>query len=151
MKGKDLETTRRACERYRHTPVSILNFIEGTRFTREKHQKQGSPYRHLLRPKAGGFAYALAAMDGRIENIIDVTIMYPQAPFDFWAYLCGNVPHIAVRIKKLSVPQDILTGDYGNDQTFKDRFQTWVSGLWQEKDDLIENHRNGREMDASKY
>ncbi|HOO37705.1 MAG TPA: acyltransferase [Deltaproteobacteria bacterium] len=150
MKGKDLETTRKACERYRHTPVSILNFIEGTRFTREKHHKQKSPYRYLLRPKAGGFAYALAAMNGRIENIIDVTIMYPKAPFDFWTYLCGQIPHIAVRVRKLPVPHDILTGDYSNDQAFKNRFQSWVSGLWQEKDDLIEDHRNKREMRVSK-
>jgi len=35
-KGKDLETTRIMCERYAHTLVSILNFIEGTRFTKEK-------------------------------------------------------------------------------------------------------------------
>ena len=143
MQGKDLETTRRACERYRHTPVSILNFIEGTRFTREKHEKQQAPYRHLLRPKAGGFAYALAAMDGRIENIIDVTIMYPPGPFDFWTYLCGGISHIEVRVRKFSVPEDILAGDYRNDQAFKDRFQSWVSDLWQEKDELIENHRNG--------
>ena len=147
MRGKDLETTRKACERYRHTPVSILNFIEGTRFTCEKHEEQKSPYRHLLRPKAGGFAYALAAMDGRIENIVDVTIMYPPVPFDFWTYLCGQVSHIMVRIKRLPVPQDILAGDYGNDQAFKDRFHAWVSALWQEKDELIENH--GKEADTS--
>jgi len=148
-KGKDLETTRRACERYRHTPVSILNFIEGTRFTREKHRKQQSLYRHLLRPKAVGFAHALAAMDGRIKDIIDVTIMYPKAPLDFWTYLCGKIPHIAGRIRKLPVPEDVLTGDYQNNQAFKDRFQSWVSGLWQEKDELIEAYRNGKDIRVS--
>ena len=149
MRGKDLETARRACRRYRHTPVSILNFIEGTRFTREKHRKQQSPYRHLLCPKTGGFAHALAAMDGRIRDIIDVTIMYPQAPLDFWTYLCGKIPHIAVRIRKLPVPEDVLAGDYRNDRTFKERFQSWVSDLWQEKDDLIDGYRNGNDMRVS--
>jgi 1-acyl-sn-glycerol-3-phosphate acyltransferase len=143
MKGKDLATTRKACERYHHTPVSILNFIEGTRFTHEKHARQSSPYRHLLKPKAGGFAFALAAMDGRISNILDVTIIYPEAPFDFWDYLCGRLSHITVRVKKLPVPVDILAGDYANDPEFQSRFQSWVSDLWQEKDELIESLRKG--------
>ncbi|MCE5274408.1 MAG: acyltransferase [Syntrophaceae bacterium] len=143
MKGKDLETTKKVCERYRHTPVSILNFIEGTRFTREKHASQQSPYRHLLRPKAGGFAFTLAAMDGKISNILDVTIIYPPMRFSFWDYLCGRIPHITVRAKKLGVPGEFLKGDYQNDEVFRDRFQTWVCDLWQKKDDLIEQHRGG--------
>ena len=142
MKGKDLETTRKACARYRHTPVAILNFIEGTRFTKEKHARQQSPYRHLLRPKAGGFAFALAAMDGKIRNMLDVTIIYPPAPFTFWDYLCGRIETIAVRIEKITVPADFLQGDYLNDESFRGRFQAWVSELWQQKDDFIERYRN---------
>ena len=34
-----------------------MNFVEGTRFTREKHARQNSPYNHLLRTKAGGMAF----------------------------------------------------------------------------------------------
>ncbi len=141
MKGKDFETTRRACERYRHTPVSILNFIEGTRFTKEKHDRQESPYRHLLRPKAGGFAFALGAMDGKISNILDVTIIYSQRPGSFWEYLCGRVDWISVKVKKMPVPQEFLSGDYQNDEVFRDRIQTWVSDLWQKKDDLMEQYK----------
>jgi len=141
MKGKDMETTRKACERYRHTPVSILNFIEGTRFTKEKHDRQGSPYRHLLRPKAGGFAFALAAMDGKISNILDVTIIYSQRPGSLWEYLCGRIEKISVKVKKMPVPQEFLGGDYQNDVVFRDCIQSWVCDLWQEKDDLIERHK----------
>lgn len=141
LKDRDLETTRKACEKYRHTPVSILNFIEGTRFTPEKHARQNSPYRHLLMPKSGGFAFALAAMDGRITHILDVTIVYPRKRFDFWDYLCGRVSHIHVRVKKLTVPPDILHGDYRNDPVFKERFQAWVRRLWEDKDQLIDRIR----------
>jgi 1-acyl-sn-glycerol-3-phosphate acyltransferase len=144
MRGKDLETTRKACSRYQHTPVAILNFIEGTRFTHEKHSLQQSPYQHLLRPKSGGFAFALAAMNGRISNILDVTIIYPSMRFNFWDYLCGRIPHIIVKVKKLPVPGDFLEGDYQNDDGFRDRFQLWVCDLWQVKDNLIDQHRNGR-------
>lgn len=138
MKGTDLATTRRMCERYRHTPVSILNFIEGTRFTREKHARQGSPYRHLLKPRAGGFAFALAAMDGMIRDVIDVTIIYPRGVFTFWDYLCGRIDKIAVRVKKMQVPEVFLSGDYENDKDFREGFQAWVCTLWEEKDHLIE-------------
>lgn len=47
-RGEDLASTRRACERYRTNPVSVFNFLEGTRFTEDKHAEQASPYRHLL-------------------------------------------------------------------------------------------------------
>jgi len=50
-RGTDLATTRKACQRYRNFPVAILNFLEGTRFTKDKHDDQQSPYRHLLRPR----------------------------------------------------------------------------------------------------
>jgi len=144
MKGQDLETTKKVCERYRHTPVSILNFIEGTRFTKEKHARQQSPYRHLLRPRAGGFAFTLAAMNGKIRNIIDVTIMYPPRTISFWDYLCGRVERISVRVKKLDIPEQFVKGDYQADEAFRDRFQEWVNRLWQDKDDLIEQFRNER-------
>ncbi|HVN72128.1 MAG TPA: acyltransferase [Desulfomonilia bacterium] len=144
MKGKDLETTRKVCERYRHSPVAILNFIEGTRFTKHKHASQQSPYRHLLRPKAGGFAFALAAMDGKIENILDVTIIYSNQNNSFWDFLCGRIERISVRVKKMPVPHEFLCGDYQKDSMFRDRIQSWVSVLWQDKDELIEQHRNAR-------
>src|SRR6056297_1823398 len=56
LKGQDLEATRRACEKFRTQPVTIMNFAEGTRFTHAKHKKQQSPYRHMLKPRAGGTA-----------------------------------------------------------------------------------------------
>lgn len=139
LKGKDLETTKKVCERYRHTPVSILNFVEGTRFTREKHARQSSPYRHLLRPKAGGFAFTLAAMDGLIREIIDVTIIYPRRNFTFWDYLCGRLDKVTVLVKTLPVPEEFLRGDYENDEGFRKRFQAWVSSLWEEKDRIMED------------
>ena len=144
LKGKDLQTTRKVCEKYRHTPVSILNFIEGTRFTPEKHAQQHSPYRHLLMPKSGGFAFALAAMDGRISSVLDVTIVYPSGKFDFWDYLCGRLQDIDVNVKKITLPPDILSGDYQNDPVFRDRFQAWVRSIWEEKDRIIDAIRGGR-------
>jgi 1-acyl-sn-glycerol-3-phosphate acyltransferase len=137
LKGKDLETTRRACERYRNQPVLILNFLEGTRFTRAKHERQQSPYQHLLKPKAGGFAFTLSAMGGALNSLLDVTIVYPDGARGFWDFLCGRMRKVQVDVRPVTIPQDLFTGDYENDPVFRKRFQDWVADLWAEKDRRI--------------
>ena len=138
--GRDREATRRACRKYRHTPVSILNFPEGTRFTVEKHGRQSSPFRHLLRPKAGGLAYALEALEGRIRLLLDVTIIYPEGRTRFWEYLGGQINRIVVRVRQIEIPERFLAGDYQSDPDFRTAFQEWLMDLWQRKDKLIEHH-----------
>ena len=74
----DLKSTREACEKFKRIPTSVINFVEGTRFTPAKHAKQASPYRHLLKPKIGGLGIALATMGEQFEALLDVTIVYPH-------------------------------------------------------------------------
>ncbi len=137
LKGKDLETTRQACEKFKTTPVTVFNFMEGTRLTPEKQQRQGSPYTHLLKPKAGGAAFVLGAMGEQLHTLLNVTIHYPGDDLDFWHFLCGRVRQVVVRIEKLAIPQHFLSRDYLNDESFRQEFQQWVSQLWQEKDTLL--------------
>ncbi len=136
LKGKDMEITHKACEKFKTIPISIMNFVEGTRFTKEKHEKQKSPYGNLLRAKAGGIAFVLGSMGGKIRQVLDVTIFYSENPKHFWAYLCGNIQEIKVRVKSVPVNED-LVGNYLNDQNFRIRFQAWLNQLWAEKDKLI--------------
>jgi len=63
----DLKTTREACEKFKRIPTTVINFVEGTRFTPAKHAAQNSPYRHLLKPKIGGLGIALATMGEQFE------------------------------------------------------------------------------------
>ena len=138
LKGKDLETTRKACERYRNQPVLILNFLEGTRFTAAKHARQQSPYRHLLKPKAGGFAFTLSALGDRLNSLLDVTIVYPDGAVGFWDFMCGRMRRVVVEVNPLQIPADLFAGDYENDPAFRKRFQDWVAQLWDAKDRRIE-------------
>ena len=131
--GKDLEITQQACEKFRNLPVSVMNFVEGTRFTQEKHARQRSPYAHLLRTKAGGMAFVLAAMGDKLQHIVDVTIAYPQGVATFWDFVCGRVNEIKVRVKTLPINSEML-GDYLQDPQFKRDFQNWLNDLWREKD-----------------
>ncbi len=34
-RGKDFESTRKACEKFKHSPVAVMNYVEGTRFSKE--------------------------------------------------------------------------------------------------------------------
>ncbi len=133
LRGKDIEITRRACRKFSETPVSVMNFLEGTRFNIRKHQSQRSPYAHLLRPKAGGIAFVLAAMGDYLKSIVNVTIVYPPGPKSFWNFLCGRLTHIRVHVEVIPIT-DLLIGDYFEDESFRDRFQEWVNVLWEAKD-----------------
>jgi 1-acyl-sn-glycerol-3-phosphate acyltransferase len=137
MRGKDQETTRKACEKFALIPTSVMNFLEGTRFTPAKQAKQQSPYRHLLKPKAGGMALALNAMGDKFQAILDVTIVYPDGAPAFGDFLSGKMHRVVVRVRSLPVPQHLLHGDYGQDAAFREAFSQWVQQLWRDKDALI--------------
>lgn len=137
-RGKDLETIRASCAKFTLIPTSVMNFLEGTRFTPEKHAAQQSPYRHLLRPKAGGIALALNAMGEAFHSLLDVTIYYPGGIPTFWDYLCGRLGEVVVNVRELPIPRDLFHGDYTNDPTFRRRVQEWVTALWEEKDRMID-------------
>lgn len=133
-RGRDLETTRRACRRYRHFPVSVLNFAESTRFTRDKHEEQESPYRHLLRPRIGGIGFVLASLGEQLDAILDVTIVYPSRDVTIWDFVTNRVPWISVRCRHIDVPLQFVEGGITEPGPARDRFKEWVEQLWREKD-----------------
>ncbi|WP_218186445.1 acyltransferase [Terasakiispira papahanaumokuakeensis] len=142
---KDLETTRRACEKFRHYPVSVINFIEGTRFTPAKHERQQSPFQCLLRPKSGGVAYALDAMQGQIRHLLDVTVFYPDGVPNFWQLLSGQVRRVVVILDKQPIPEHLINGDYQGDPAYRSGFQQWLNERWRAKDErLVQWREQGR-------
>lgn len=143
LQGKDVEQTRKACEKFRHNPVTIINFLEGTRFTSAKYVQQKSNYRHLLMPRAGGLAFTLAAMNGQLHRLLDVTIYYPDGIPTYWDYACGRVRRIQVHIRQLPIPVELI-GDYTQDAVFRSNFQQWVNQLWLQKDEQIEAMRRSQ-------
>jgi 1-acyl-sn-glycerol-3-phosphate acyltransferase len=142
LKGKDLETTRKACEKFKYTPVSIMNFLEGTRFTDDKHKRQQSPYKHLLKPKSAGIAYALNIMNEQIDTLVDVTIHYPDGQLSFWDFMIGKAKSIDIHIQTRQIPAELKNGDYENDPVFRENFQNWVSQLWAEKDRRLDQYKS---------
>ncbi|EGN76121.1 1-acyl-sn-glycerol-3-phosphate acyltransferase [Idiomarina sp. A28L] len=144
LKGKDIETTREKCEKFRHIPTTVINFCEGTRFTPIKHKQKGSPYKHLLTPKAGGTSFTLQAMGNQFQEILDITLVYPDRQTDksiVLDLLAGRLQSVYVYIDRIPVTDD-LRGDYFNDPEFRDHFQGWLNSRWELKDKRIEEVLN---------
>lgn len=135
-KGKDIETTRQSCQKFIDRPTSVINFVEGTRFTEQKAQKRKSPFSHLLRPKAGGIAFTLASMGEQFSNLLDVTICYSKAKRPLLNMLNGTMTEIIIDVKVLPM-SDSLVGNYFEDEQFKMSFQQWLNQLWVDKNELI--------------
>ena len=143
-RGQDLETTRRSCAKFKHTPTTVVNYVEGTRFTMQKQKIGQAGYHYLLQPKSGGIAYTLAAMGEQFDNIIDVTLAYPRnSKSPFRDLLSGRMTKVVVRSQILPV-DGALRGDYFNDKPYKRQFQRWLGGVWQEKDERLKKIHQGK-------
>ncbi|AKJ40763.1 acyltransferase [Pragia fontium] len=137
-RGKDIETTRRSCEKFRDHPTTIVNFVEGSRFTEQKRVQSKSLYQNLLPPKSAGIALALNVLGSQFDRILNVTLYYPDnQEKPFLDLLSGQMKRIVIRIETLPV-DDSIRGDYLNDKAFKRQFQLWLHDIWQQKDQQLE-------------
>lgn len=138
-RGKDLEVTRRACGKFRVIPTSVMNFVEGTRYTSQKHAALDSPYRNLLPPRPGGVSFVLSAMGGTLHSMLDVTIVYTSGTPSLWDLCCGRVSTVIVDLRRRAIEAWIAAGDYAGDPAFRERFKTWLGGIWADKDRTLES------------
>ncbi|ANF81204.1 acyltransferase [Acinetobacter sp. NCu2D-2] len=148
LKDRDMEEARKSCEQLISQPFTLLNYLEGTRFTAEKHEQQKSPYKHLLKPKAGGLALALNILGDKIDALVDMTIVYPDGVPGYGEFWLGEVPRISVNLRKIEIPSWVLGGNYEDDPDFRAKFQQWVDDLWTEKDQLIEQMKHDLQQKA---
>lgn len=133
---RDLARARRACEKFSLVPTSVINFLEGTRFTDAKRAAQQSPYTHLLKPKVGGLATAVATLGSQFHKLLDVTIVYPDGAPTFWTLLSGRLGAVTFRVEQREIPAELTAGDYG-DAEFRRQMQAWINAMWSDKDALI--------------
>ncbi|TMM45444.1 acyltransferase [Colwellia ponticola] len=137
LRGKDLETTRNACAKFKHKPVSVMNFIEGTRFTQKKHDMQGSPFKNLLKPKSGGISFVLDAMGEHLAKIVDVTIYYPEGIPNFSDFIYGQVGTVYIDIQTYDIDSELGHIDF-SDRNDRIAFQKWLTQFWSDKDKKLE-------------
>jgi 1-acyl-sn-glycerol-3-phosphate acyltransferase len=140
LRGKDLETTRNACAKFKHKPVSVMNFIEGTRFTQKKHDQQDSPFQHMLKPKSGGISFVLDAMGEHLTKIVDVTIYYPDGIPNFSDFVYGQVERVHIDIQTFDIASELGHIDF-LDRNDRIAFQKWLTQFWHDKDARLEKMR----------
>ncbi len=139
QKGRDLKATRKACAKFRNTPTTVISFVEGTRFSETKRIARQSPYRHLLKPRAGGIAIALGSMGELFDHVLDVTIMYPDGVPTFWGMVCGDHVRADVDVQVRDIDPFLLGGDYEQDREFRRRIHHWLGDIWRDKDGRLDD------------
>ena len=142
LRGRDLESARRACELFRDVPVAMMSFPEGTRRKGSK-AASNDEYRHLLRPKAGGLGQVIYALGDQLDACVDVTLAYETygadgEPPGFWGLLRGDIDRIRVHAKLRPIPAELVGRDFTTDRESRIRLQRWLSGIWTEKDALLD-------------
>ena len=135
----DREAMAKSCAGFREHPVSVLNFLEGTRYTTAKHADKQSPFTHLLPPKNGGLAFVLGELGNQIDQIVDVSIAYPSGVPSFWQFLCGDCPRVLVHTAATAVP---VAGEARPLTEAEAGFlQHWSNERWQHKDQWLARHK----------
>ena len=144
LKTKDLDSTRKACQSLLVYPSSLVNFVEGTRFTKAKARSCKSPYQNLMPPKAASLAVALGMIGKNIDCLLNTTILYPDHNGQgsiFYALLCGRLDRVIARVEVIDKEfiEQKLVGDYIGDKQFKRSFTNELRSIWQKKDEQIAN------------
>jgi len=141
LKGKDIEEAKRACALLKDKPFTLLNYLEGTRFTKAKQAQQKSPYTHLLKPRAGGLSLAISALGEDIDGILDMTIVYPDGVPSYGDLWKGSIKRLGVDLRYIDIPdalfESIKQGGYENDENTKAQMFDWVEQVWHQKDERI--------------
>lgn len=138
-RGDDMKATQKACEKFQFIKVSVLNFVEGTRLTPAKHQKDGKHFKYLLSPKRGGISYVLQAMGNKFDSLLDVTIVYPDGAKSLLQACAGQVNKMVIRVRRIPIPAQFCSSSWDEDMEARRLFKEWIQQIWQEKDKLIES------------
>ena len=135
MKGADRESIRTACRQFREYPSTVLNFIEGTRFTPVKHERLRSPFNRLLPPKVGGLSYVMTDMGSAFNRMLDVTIHYPSDTPTIWEFLQGKCRQVNVVVETYTIPAEVLAE--GTEREQRRRLAAWIDTVWHAKDQCL--------------
>lgn len=144
LKNRDFDYAHEVLSRNPERQCVVVNYAEGTRFTPEKHRKNRSPYKHLLKPKVGGPQLALDCLRGRLDGIIDITLAYPGAKVSVWRLMAGRVPKVMIHVERIELPGGLEK----TPETLAElkAFRGWMNSIWAEKDARIDQMINGTQV-----
>jgi 1-acyl-sn-glycerol-3-phosphate acyltransferase len=134
----DSQTLNKSLAQFLRSSATIMNFAEGTRFSPLKAKRQKSPYRHLLKPKAGGLIAIYKMMGQELAAVLDFTIVYDAPKPNFWRFIGGRIMRVKVHLD--TVLSDELKETFGLPETnfTQARAIEWINQRWEQKDRIIE-------------
>ncbi|MDP3559866.1 MAG: acetyltransferase [Legionellaceae bacterium] len=141
--GKDLQAAKKNIQALMRQPSTIMNFLEGTRFTLAKKVMQSSPYEYLLKPKSGGLQLAIQTMHQQLHSILDVSIAYDSPQHSIWDFLCRRIHTVRVHIREIPIPTEFITQGVALSESSQQAFHQWLNDQWQQKDKIIAQLRLG--------
>tara|TARA_B110000008_G_scaffold146381_1_gene148034 strand:+ start:1639 stop:2520 length:882 start_codon:yes stop_codon:yes gene_type:complete len=138
LRKVDFENAKIAAKRFSRNPSTAFSFLEGTRFSRQKHAVQESPYTNLLKPKVGALAIALSGMP-QVNALVDFTVVYATEKRSTWDFLCGELSKAKVVTKTYTLPEKLKNRSFEEDDDYRKSFQTFVNAIWLEKEQTIKD------------
>lgn len=136
---KDIQSTKKACQLLLETPSTLVNFLEGTRYTKEKAKLQNSPYKNLMPPKVASLGVSLGLIGRKVDCILNTTLLYPDNTGNiFIQMLQGRLHTIIATVERIEITDDLI-GDYLKDKKYKADFTNKMKDLWSQKDQHITN------------
>ncbi len=151
LKGKDIETTRASCEKFKNTPTTIINFVEGSPVLLQKNISKNAAHSGIYcRPKPVVLPLLWPVWGQQFHSVLDITILYPDNPGHVALdMLCGRLKRVVVLVEILPVDNEII-GDYFNDEAFRVTFQNWLNQRWLKKDQAIAAYHQPEDISFGK-
>ncbi len=128
-----------------HT-TAIVNFVEGTRFNPLKSKRVASPYRHLMKPRAGGLTHILQTFGSQFDYLLDITLVYHTQPPVFWSLLGGSCKSVRIEIRKVPMKDLLKTISKSDSTPDYHQVSEWLKTFWEEKDQKIDQIRKAAHL-----
>lgn len=140
--ARDQEEIHRLFDKFveERIPISLVTFLEGTRFTPKKHtaavefaEERGLPVpRNTLVPRTKGFVATMEGLRSHLAAVHDVTIVYPHGVPTLLDCFTGKLRRVDIHVRRHPV---------GTLPDGEEALASWVRDVFVQKDQLIDEHR----------
>jgi 1-acyl-sn-glycerol-3-phosphate acyltransferase len=133
----DLHSLNQRLANLKNHPSSIINFVEGTRYTTLKNGQEESSLANLLPPKVGGLTYILQTFGTQLDYLLDCTIAYDCEEPIFWNLLGKQSQKVKVEVQQIPISNllPIITSEKGS--ISYEQTSEWLNDLWEQKDQKL--------------
>ena len=72
-----------------------------------------------------------------INKLIDFSIRYETDRRTFWDFLCGKMDEATIKVNVIDIPQELIGGEYSEDENYRDDVKNWLYDIWDKKDKFL--------------